>query len=1412
MAGKRGKKPRRIRQGNPELAVSNGAVKIKQRARVKGKGQKRKRPNLKIVDEEIDNASEEVELLPVASGARTGKHQEGQLSKFPWNNLSLKLPPLFFKHLQETWDSGEYRDVIPYYAEQLTLLDPKRKATSTTKLGNILVADYLNKRLQPDFTQKDTSSGWRPLRMVHESGNGVVVLWKKQKETDSKAEYVAVKDTRFPRWFQDYSSEAKLTHRLNEIGCPNVVKVLDWCSVDPSFNGMDLIRIVYEYYPLGSLHDLYAYYHKRSYFVFPEAFLWQVFHQVSTALCWLVRGTTDVQPRESWEEIIHHDLKPANIFLAPPDESTHFLYPVLKLADFGLAYTVPNETIRKMKFGAEWRGAGTDGYIPPEFLDLDEPLAYEQPPGSHTDIFSLGQSVSELAFLAQPINIQELTDGVPPIWTALSDFYSDQLRSLIRSCTELDSRNRPSAYDLFQETQMTALSWLIKTENVINELQIHAGQAVETSSEFDTIKPSDRLPRPSYLPETWNYDGKESVILAYMGVYPGRLLYDKSDQKRFEENESFRSALDLVCFPMDGLKEYGIPPPPIREAVSIDKVDYGIVLGDLYQYSTSGFSTVEKGLKKRSDTYVQDEDDLSPAVENSNTGKESHFWGTGPPVSVDQDDLLQDVEHHMDRQIQRLTSTKEVDERRQATVEQKVGGNVIPALTPGNVPGEVNGKADKTSKVNGETKNEIREAIRAKRRKRRQEKYAKNKEAKARIKQGIKAAKPIPTFAAGVKKRKEKKGKKKGKKQKQTEVPESPVQTTKLGIPSLAKAAEGSPKKKPQQKEKDEKPAKRDVEEATKKNNLSIREATKHRPKPKKQKQPKAKAKAKVKKEKARTDSSDIKAPKAPPNTKVRTTPMSRFPEPIRIVMGPSSTPVLFSGPSPALAALKFINTSKGNPNSSQRTLPPRSITKYIPHRKSAANGSRSSLAEDVAAAAAALEQLKQGQNPETVSKEKDNLVKRKRKHDPEEDEEHKHDSQSSDDEDELDDQMELEEISEDELSDESKNPRKPKRKRARRNSDPDYVDDSNHDDEAYQDDYYLDPEDINERDLDINSYDGHDEDPGQGKRKHKQAAKAAGRTKYKGASNTVKRNSPEQMPEQHQSAEPTEIEPVTDLVPELSDASSVFGNSHIYPEQQQVEENYSRQSTPSKASSIISSRANTPVPQRSFSRSYSPLSSVMPSPSPSPSPSVSSSSQVSASASNSSSQQAEQPTRTSQTSQTPLRLRPSPVSYNHTQHTETGDMEYVSDSVSVTSTSSSTGSGPGPDTASDTDPISASGSEVESSEVDSDIDATFMNNTTGAYASDIDTGSDTHIQTDGLGDGGYNTGTGTESENVSGDHSDDSSDDDDEGDQGTDATDATNANATDDDQDDIQWGRADGVKNVVAKLRNLFGFGFMRQ
>ena len=128
---------------------------------------------------------------------------------------------------------------------------------------------------------------------------------------------------------------------------PNIVKFLDGC-IPRGPRGIAELYI--EYCDRGNLQDIlnrYIKYNKaydyehHPYENIPEAFLWETFRSMASALAYLHFGVDpddlDNPPavNEEWPYFLHRDLKPENILLkSNPGTRSGEGYPTLVLADF----------------------------------------------------------------------------------------------------------------------------------------------------------------------------------------------------------------------------------------------------------------------------------------------------------------------------------------------------------------------------------------------------------------------------------------------------------------------------------------------------------------------------------------------------------------------------------------------------------------------------------------------------------------------------------------------------------------------------------------------------------------------------------------------------------------------------------------------------------------------------------------------------------------------------------------------------------------------------------------------------------------------------------------------------------------------------------------------------------------------
>lgn len=198
------------------------------------------------------------------------------------------------------------------------------------------------------------------------------------------------------------------------------------------------------------------------------------------------------------------------VFLAYHPDHANSLYPTLKVADFGLAYEIPNENIRQFK--RTYRSLGNIFGAPEirEEIRSDRNQTPYEFPSPRLDIYSLG--VIMLLFLRTPHRYYSRSE-----WECLdleSEYsqtyypYSQDLVNLARQCVHQDAMQRPDPFTLYQLTRESA-------ERGVSETQL-IRQAAYTQG-------------------------------APAGVYNGKVLWFPLDQEKYLTTDTYRRAFRDNC-------------------------------------------------------------------------------------------------------------------------------------------------------------------------------------------------------------------------------------------------------------------------------------------------------------------------------------------------------------------------------------------------------------------------------------------------------------------------------------------------------------------------------------------------------------------------------------------------------------------------------------------------------------------------------------------------------------------------------------------------------------------------------------------------------------------------------------------------------------------------------------------------
>ncbi|KAI9818741.1 MAG: hypothetical protein M1826_001329 [Phylliscum demangeonii] len=368
--------------------------------------------------------------------------------------------PVYSQHVYE---NQAYMDPLPpawdHYAQHMMDKDDWHT-------GHLLDDDEFEGLMWSGKKRRESKAEvFRPKKKLGKGGFARVALWQRG-EDDESADFVAVKDlVLLDPFYGDYISEGRLLKRLGALnGCHNICEVLDWVIGGPSH-----ARIVLEYCDLGTVRDLVSS-HSQSRLCFPEHFLWHVYSSLAKALCFCKYGTDDGTTLPNWDEIVHFDIKGENVMLctAPTGE----IYPVVKLCDFGIAFTIPNRAVRLFK---SYVMPGGIGRLAPEMSrpvrqaefpsNKEDGLAFYHDlearglvPGSHTDVYALGQLMVEFIQLAhdrmRPAHSVAFQSTTPH-----GHLYSSDMILLVDECRLHHWPDRPEAYALVVRTNDCYDQW-----------------------------------------------------------------------------------------------------------------------------------------------------------------------------------------------------------------------------------------------------------------------------------------------------------------------------------------------------------------------------------------------------------------------------------------------------------------------------------------------------------------------------------------------------------------------------------------------------------------------------------------------------------------------------------------------------------------------------------------------------------------------------------------------------------------------------------------------------------------------------------------------------------------------------------------------------------------------------------------
>ena len=226
------------------------------------------------------------------------------------------------------------------------------------------------------------------LEHVGSGSNGSCILLKRRSDQTLRVCKTTKRVCNFRGDYENEPMEAKIL--LDILPTHDRISRLHEAIVQPT-----TVQLYFDYYAEGDLSTLIKRYRQYNEFV-PEAFMWHAYLQLTEALAYLHTGLnhdTRCMGPVDWPAVIHGDIKPANIFLSPPDPSAQDPlcreYPSLVLGDFGLADLRPKPYV------------GTLKYQPPELPSMSV----------KADVWAVGGVMHTMAHFEAPVS--DLPQNVP---------------------------------------------------------------------------------------------------------------------------------------------------------------------------------------------------------------------------------------------------------------------------------------------------------------------------------------------------------------------------------------------------------------------------------------------------------------------------------------------------------------------------------------------------------------------------------------------------------------------------------------------------------------------------------------------------------------------------------------------------------------------------------------------------------------------------------------------------------------------------------------------------------------------------------------------------------------------------------------------------------------------------------------
>ena len=327
--------------------------------------------------------------------------------------------------------ASELSMLSPDVAEQLTAEVARTGEAPETLISrrgllSAVQMDIVQTLLRP----QETVPGYELLSTLGHGGMGVVYRAKqKTLDRDVAIKTILVNQMLDRSMASRFEQEARAVARLQH---PNIIAAIDFGQHDGRlFFVMELV----EGEDLESLIDR----QQKSDAGAAEMLAWG-----------LVRQTASGLAHAAEQGVVHRDIKPANLLLVQPPAGFPLPpgIPMVKIADFGLAFLATTEADARTRLTAANTAVGSPHYIAPEQISGDEV-------DSRADIYSLGATIFHLLagrppYTGRPmmqILSQKVTADAPRLRSVRGDI-SDATDQLVADMMARRPENRVPSYSM----------------------------------------------------------------------------------------------------------------------------------------------------------------------------------------------------------------------------------------------------------------------------------------------------------------------------------------------------------------------------------------------------------------------------------------------------------------------------------------------------------------------------------------------------------------------------------------------------------------------------------------------------------------------------------------------------------------------------------------------------------------------------------------------------------------------------------------------------------------------------------------------------------------------------------------------------------------------------------------------------